>query len=157
MRFLWCSLLDCLDWLSVKSVFTWLSFLRWHHIESLLKGGETITVNFWYKVSKFSYSVVVVTDSIPKWHFLHLYFVSPGCTHPQEDRISPESPSEGSHHEKHWEDARGSTWKPTWGNSRDDGLYSFFKLKSLVLGCELLHFVIVLTAKFGRECHAATF
>ena len=26
------------------------SVLRWHHIESLLDGGVTITVNFWYKV-----------------------------------------------------------------------------------------------------------
>lgn len=24
---------------------------RWHHIESLLNGGITITVNFWYKVN----------------------------------------------------------------------------------------------------------
>jgi hypothetical protein len=26
-------------------------FNRWHHIESLLNGGITITVNFWYKVN----------------------------------------------------------------------------------------------------------
>lgn len=24
----------------------------WHHIESLLNGGITITVNFWYKVNR---------------------------------------------------------------------------------------------------------
>ena len=29
--------------------------LRWHHIESLLDGGVTITVNFWYKVCKNDY------------------------------------------------------------------------------------------------------
>lgn len=23
----------------------------WHHIESLMRGGHTITINFWYKVS----------------------------------------------------------------------------------------------------------
>lgn len=28
-------------------------FFRWHHIESLLSGGVTITVNFWYKVCTF--------------------------------------------------------------------------------------------------------
>lgn len=23
----------------------------WHHVESLMRGGPTVTVNFWYKVS----------------------------------------------------------------------------------------------------------
>lgn len=25
----------------------------WHHVESLMRGGPTVTVNFWYKVSNF--------------------------------------------------------------------------------------------------------
>lgn len=44
-----------LDSMSVISVLTCLSSLRWHHIESLLDGGVTITVNFWYKVCKVSH------------------------------------------------------------------------------------------------------
>lgn len=57
--------LTYLDSPSMTSVFPYLSFLRWHHIESLLNGGVTITVNFWYKVRKVSYSVSVIADFIP--------------------------------------------------------------------------------------------
>lgn len=55
----------CLDGLSLIPVFPYLSFLRWHHIESLLNGGVTITVNFWYKVRIVTYSIIVIVHFIP--------------------------------------------------------------------------------------------
>lgn len=38
----------------------------WHHVESLMRGGPTITVNFWYKVRK----VKLILS-----YFLIVYFV----------------------------------------------------------------------------------
>jgi hypothetical protein len=36
------------------SSLTLIFCFRWHHIESLLDGGETVSVNFWYKASQVS-------------------------------------------------------------------------------------------------------
>lgn len=54
---------DCMPFLesliAPRQPVHWILFIffssvsRWHHIESLLNGGVTITVNFWYKVCTF--------------------------------------------------------------------------------------------------------
>ena len=98
--------------------YLYLSFVfRWHHIESLLNGGVTITVNFWYKV-RIPHSWLGCLCLIMFTHHHSPFWpISSGCPHTQEDRIPPASTSEGGHHEKYWEDAGRSTWKPTWGES----------------------------------------
>lgn len=58
--------------------FVWFP-CRWHHIESLLNGGITITVNFWYKVST-NIFLCSLDSSVPEdffqlkmyWHVLSI-------------------------------------------------------------------------------------
>lgn len=76
-----------LDGLSTIRIFTCLSSLRWHHIESLLNGGVTITVNFWYKVREVGHFIGVFVDSIPICDFLSpLFYVT--RVHPPPRRLN---------------------------------------------------------------------
>lgn len=108
---------------SAVKVYSYLSsFLRWHHIESLLNGGVTITVNFWYKVCIFViltlYPHLCCLATTCFFIFTHLFFlwlIRSGCLHTQEDRVPAACSSEGGHHEKYWENAGRSTRRPTWG------------------------------------------
>lgn len=46
----------------------------WHHIESLMRGGYTISVNFWYKVCHVCCSVVTLLQKV--WNSLDMIVTS---------------------------------------------------------------------------------
>ena len=90
------------------------SVLRWHHIESLLDGGETITVNFWYKVCKKRFTSNTSNLANSKTENENSYtvlcrafvdFFSLGSADAQKDRVPAASSPESRHHEEHREDA----------------------------------------------------